>query len=357
MPNIKIVYINKYFFPMERHSGILNFSYDLCNNLAQRFDLDVISWKYSKDVKSMENFSNYSVRRVEAPFRLRSAYLVKHLRPDLIILGSGIKYPEILLLITLFLKLVCLSIPLIVYQHNIPSFSIIPLFRFLNKICVGFWFSNPFIKEQIVRRIYKKAVYVPVGVDPGRLEMIPAKKGSDSIRIGYFGHLNKSKGVDRLIKAFLKLDPENCELFIAGTGSLMQELKELKAGRENVRICGYCHEVVSYIKSCDILVFPYRDATSILGVSLSCLEAMTFGKPIIASNNISLVPLVRHNYNGFIFNRDEELIHYLKLIIEDEEKRKMMGKRSKEISKEYSISKIVTQIGKMIEEVVSERRN
>ncbi len=357
MPNIKIVYINKYFFPMERHSGILNFAYDLCNNLARRYDLEVVSWKYSKDVKSVDNFPNYRIRRVKAPFRLRSAYLAKHLKPDLIILGSGIIYPEILLFVTLFVKLICPSIPLIVYQHSIFKFPIIPLSRFFNKICVGFWVSNPFNKEQIVKKIHRKAAYVPVGVEPERLEKVSAKKGKDSIRIGYFGHLNKSKGVDRLIKAFLKLDLKNCELFIAGTGSLMRELKGLVAERENVHIYGYCYEVVSYIKSCDILVFPYRDATSILGLSLSCLEAMTLGKPIIASNNISLVPLVKHNYNGFIFNREEELIHYLKLIIEDEEKRKIMGERSKEISREYSISKIATHINKMIEEVFSERRN
>jgi len=354
---MKIVYINKYFFPMERHSGILNFAYDLCNSLAQKFHLEVVSWKYSKDARKEESFANYKVRRVKAPFRLKSICLTKYLKPDLIILGSGIKYPELLLLVTLFVKLLCPSVPLIVYQHNIPNFTIIPLTCFFNKICAGFWFSNPFIEEQIVKRVYRKAVYVPVGIDPVRLEKIPAKKVKDSIRIGYFGHLNKLKGVDRLIKAFLKLDFEDCELFIAGTGSLMREIKELVAERENVSIYGYCNEVVSYIKSCDILVFPYREATTILGLSLSCLEGMTLGKPIIASNNISLIPLVKHNYNGFIFNEEEELSNYLRVLINDVEKRKIMGKRSKEISRKYSISNITMQINKMIEEVISERRD
>jgi glycosyltransferase involved in cell wall biosynthesis len=341
---------------MKRHSGILNFAYDLCINLARNFDLEVISWKYSKDVGSVERFSNYIVRRVKAPFRLRSAYLAKHLKPDLIILGSGIVYTEVLLFVTLFVKLICPSVPLIIYQHSISKFPIIPLSRFFNKICVGFWFSNPFNKEQVLRKIYKRAVYVPVGIDPQRLKKIPAKKRKD-IRIGYFGHLNEAKGVDILIKAFRKLDFKNCELFIAGTGTLMEKLKELTAEKEDISIYGYCNDVVSYIKSCDILVFPYRDATSVLGLSLSCLEAMTLGKPIIASNNISLVPLVRHNYNGFIFNSSKELVRYLELLIKDEKKRKMMGERSKKVAMEYSMSKITMQINTMIEEVFSERRN
>jgi len=84
---------------------------------------------------------------------------------------------------------------------------------------------------------------------------------------------------------------------------------------------------------------------------------MTLGKPIIASNNISLIPLVKHNYNGFIFNEEEELSNYLRVLINDVEKRKIMGKRSKEISRKYSISNITMQINKMIEEVISERRD
>jgi glycosyltransferase involved in cell wall biosynthesis len=353
---MKIVYINKYFFPMERHSGILNFAYDLCISLARNFDLEVISWKYSKDVKSLEKFPNYIVRRVKAPFRLRSAYLAKRLKPDLIILGSGIFYTEVLLFVTLFVKLICPSVPLIIYQHSISKFPAISLSSFFNKICVGFWFSNPFNKERIVKKIYRKAVYVPIGIDRRRLRKIPAKKRKD-IRIGYFGHLNEAKGVDILIKAFLKHDFKNCELFIAGTGTLMEKLRELTAEKEDISICGYCNDVISYIKSCDILVFPYRDATSVLGLSLSCLEAMSLGKPIIASDNISLVPLVRHNYNGFIFNGDEELIHYLDLLIKNKEKRETMGERSKKISMEYSMSKITMQINTMIEEVFGERRN
>jgi glycosyltransferase involved in cell wall biosynthesis len=356
MPKIKIVYINKYFFPMQRHSGILNFAHDLCNNLAETFDLKVISWKYSDDVKSIENFTNYSVRRVKVPFRIRSAFLAKHLKPDLIILGSGIKYPEILLFVVLFIKSVFFSKPIIVYQHSVPKFPKISLASFFNKICAGFWFSNPFNKEKIIKKIYKRAVYVPVGIDSQRLETTSAKKEKD-VRIGYFGHLNEAKGVDILVRAFLKLDTKNCELIIAGTGSLVQKIKELTEGKKNISIYGFCNNVVSYIKSCDFLVFPYRNAVSVLGLSLSCLEAMALGKPIIASNNIALTPLVKHNYNGFIFNNDDEIARYLNLLIKNEEKRKIMGKKSMEIASEYSINKVTKQISKIIEEIINERRN
>jgi len=356
MSKKKIIYINKYFFPMERHSGILNFAHDMCNNLAEIFDLKVISWRYSDDVKDIEDFTNYSVRRVRVPFRIRSAFLAKHLKPDLIILGSGIKYPVVLLFVSLFLKLICSSIPIVVYQHSVARFPKISLSCFFNKICAGFWFSNPFNKEKVIKKIYKKAIYVPVGIDSRRLETIPVKK-EKNIRIGYFGHLNEEKGVDILVKAFLKLDIENCELFIAGTGPLLQKIKELTEGKKNVSIYGFCNDVVSYIKSCDVVVFPYRNAVSVLGLSLSCLEAITLGKPIIASNNIALTPLVKHNYNGFIFNNDDEIARYLNLLIKNEEKRKIMGKKSMEIASEYSIGKVTKQISEIIKEIVNERRN
>jgi len=353
---MKVVYINKYFFPMKRHSGILNFTYDLCNNLARMVNLEVISWRYSGDVKSIEDFTDYSVRRVRFPFRVKSAYLAKHLEPDLIILGSGIKYPIMLFFITLFMRVMCPSVPIIIYQHSVPEFPKIPLYWLFNKICAGFWFSNPFNKEKIIRKIFKKAIYVPVGIDSRRLETVPVKK-EKNIRIGYFGHLNEAKGVDILVKAFLKLNIENCELFIAGTGPLLQKIKELTEGKKNVSIYGFCDNVVSYIKSCDIIVFPYRNAVSVLGLSLSCLEAMTFGKPIIASNNIALTPLVRHNYNGFIFNNDNEIVRYLNLLIKNEEKRKIMGKKSMEIASDYSIGKVTKQISEIIKEILNERRN
>ncbi len=354
---MRVVYINKYFFPMQRHSGIMNFAYDLSNNLAQKFDLEVISWKYSKGLKSIEDLTDYRLRRVGKPFRLKSAYVLKRLQPDLIILGSGIKYPEILLFVTLFVKLINPSIPIIIYQHSITKSPKISLTWFFNRICAGFWFSNPFIKDKILKRLFEKAIYVPVGIDPARLKKPSSIKKKGIVRIGYFGHLNKAKGVDRLLEAFLKLDLENCELFMAGEGPLTEKLKELAGGRKDVYINGYFREVISYINSCDILVFPFRDAASILGLSLSCLEGISLGKPIIASNNITLTPIVRHKYNGFIFDRNDDLVHYLKLLVEDEKKREIMGRRSKEISEEYSIKKVVKRISNIIEEVLSARGN
>ncbi|MEA1913578.1 MAG: glycosyltransferase family 4 protein [candidate division WOR-3 bacterium] len=350
---MKVVYINKYFFPMERHSGILNFAYDLCNSLAQKLDLEVISWKYSKEIPNRKGLNNYTVHRVRSPFRLYSAILAKHLRPDIVILGSGIIYPGILLFVVLLLKIISPGIPLVIYQHSIFKQPSISLSWFFNRLCAGFWFSNPYQKDQIKKRIYIDCVYVSVGLDPKRLNSITFVQKQYDIRIGYFGHLSESKGVDRLIRAFLKLDNRNCELLIAGTGPLKGKLEEIATKRENINIYGYLKDVLGYMKSCDIIVFPYREDIAILGLSLSCLETMALGKPIIVSNSITLIPFIKPGYNGFIFEKESELVRYLKLLINDQEKRRRMGERAKNLAKKYSIAETANKVNEFIKETLN----
>jgi glycosyltransferase involved in cell wall biosynthesis len=100
----------------------------------------------------------------------------------------------------------------------------------------------------------------------------------------YFGHIQKYKGVDFLIKQFKQLSNENACLVIAGRPAYpgcADELAALAADDERILLrFRYLsdEDLVNYLKACDIVTLPYRDILT----SGSVILAASYARPIIA---------------------------------------------------------------------------
>ncbi|MBR4891361.1 MAG: glycosyltransferase, partial [Clostridia bacterium] len=113
------------------------------------------------------------------------------------------------------------------------------------------------------------------------------------------GELNDNKNHETIIKALSKID-KPYKYIICGRGYKEQYLKDLaeKLGiKDKVIFAGFRKDVKELMPCVDIFCFPsYRE-----GLSLSLMEAMASGLPIVASKIRGNVDLVDDNKGGFLY--------------------------------------------------------
>ena len=165
---------------------------------------------------------------------------------------------------------------------------------------------------------------------------------SQKVRIGFFGHFYQIKGPDRLLNAFLKINPRKAEvIFAGGDGPLKDLIKEQTEKDSRIILVGWQKSIIPTIASCDLVVLPYRSSDSVLGHSQAALEAMSLEIPVIGTKTPSLEFLIKDGYNGYIVKNDEELTEKLQYLIDDPAKRKELGINARRtIINNFDIKKI-----------------
>lgn len=125
---------------------------------------------------------------------------------------------------------------------------------------------------------------------------------ADAGHVLYFGRLSQEKGVHTLLEAHAMMR-DKVDLVIAGTGPLE---KQLKVKFPSVKYTGHItgDGLRTTIENASVVVVPsewYENCP------MSVLEAMAYGKPVIASNIGGIPELVVHGATGLLFepgNRD-----------------------------------------------------
>jgi glycosyltransferase involved in cell wall biosynthesis len=118
----------------------------------------------------------------------------------------------------------------------------------------------------------------------------------------YVGRLDEEKKVEVLIGALPLLKDPASLLVVAGTGTRQKSLQDLAAAlavADRVIFLGNVQraEIPDLYSACDIFVMP-GDVESL---SISTLEALASGKPVIAANAMALPEMVLDRKNGFLF--------------------------------------------------------
>ena len=345
---LNIVFIIKYYYPLKRPSGILRFVMNLSEKLGQKTNLTVVTCKFDKKHKSSENYKNYKIIRINPPFYILSAIKTAKLKPDLVIFGTGISKLWILFMVSIIFKYFNIIFSRI-YNLKRPKYFLYQFVdldyksKFLVKYVCGI-FEKIICTNNTLYSFYlkynnkkEKVFYLPPGINLPKFYNIKCKMDK-KIRIGFFGHLNYRKGSDLLVRAFLKLDNKNTELFLAGLGNFKNKYKQLALRHKNIIVKEYIDNIEESIALCSLLVFPYRSSDKILGLSLSAIEGLALEKPLIVSNNNCLRDLVEHGKNGYILENENELVSYLREMTEDKEKIIKFGIESKRKSSKFDIN-------------------
>lgn len=189
-------------------------------------------------------------------------------------------------------------------------------------------FANAHFKTQLPKHHYFK---IGNGVD--KAEFTASSEPSSGVfQILFSGRICKEKGVLELIKAYKMLKDKDYTISLVIAGDV-GTIRGLKAGKEYLKLCkdyideykltvkftGFVtqRELFSIYDQTNIVILPTNPKISLEGMSLSLLEAMSMGKPLIATNVGGNPEVIANGSNGFLIYGEENYAQELADRIED----------------------------------------
>jgi L-malate glycosyltransferase len=210
--------------------------------------------------------------------------------------------------------------PLIYTIHTVADNPDLPerkAMKFLLKRCDTIVFGSRYLEEQ-TRRVYDVGIRESVIVCPGainktisgeEIRMFKIRLGIPEDRIlllgqGLTAHRVKIEGAKILILAVKKLKESypNILLILTRESESVPILKEFTSDHDMsqyVIFTGDLDDPLVAVEACDILTHITLDDS----IPISILEAMVFGKPIVASE-VGGIPEIINNDNGQLVSND-----------------------------------------------------
>jgi len=160
----------------------------------------------------------------------------------------------------------------------------------------------------------------------------------------YLGQLEPHKGVELLIKSFLKLNNTDINLIIAGTGSLETKLKNDYQENSSIIFLGKVESAQQAFKQADCLVVPSLCYENLPTVAL---EANAYELPTIGSNLGGVAEAIGDE--RLLFEPSEEkLISKLAWCLANKQELKELAKLARQKVKIPDTSSYLEEVGKMI---------
>ena len=149
----------------------------------------------------------------------------------------------------------------------------------------------------------------------------------------HVNRLSREKRIEVLLHSIPRVRSA-AHFVLAGAGPDEARLSKLAEGLGIARRVSF----LGYVENEDLLAL--RRESSVFTIaseadlqSLSTMEAMACGLPVVAANACALPELVHHLENGLLFSpgQSDELAYQLDMLLQDEERRACMGRASAEI--------------------------
>ena len=210
------------------------------------------------------------------------------------------------------------------------------------------------IKEQVLEQCQypeKNIEVIPLAVVDSLMDET-VKPLNISIDLLFFGRIEPYKGLDTLIEALSKLENKP-ETYIIGGGNIFEAYKTLIEIPSNVHITGFVKdtELISYLKSCKVVVLPYHEASGTMTVG----QAFYYGKPVIASDVGALPEYVGNCGKIFKHGNADELAKCIHDLLNDSEQIEILSQRAfLRYNEMFTIEKACALHQKMFEKVMEE---
>ncbi len=176
------------------------------------------------------------------------------------------------------------------YLHNNFYNKTVVVSQAAKKVCI------------VDRKIHEKKIKVILNGIPGLTfnDLNESRNSSSTLTLGTACRFQKIKGLERLIEFFYLLNKKiKCQLILIGDGperEVIENKIEQLGLAESVKIIGFTNEVGRYLNEVDFYVnSSYSEA-----MPVSVIEALSLGKPVIASDVGGLPEIINDGSNGVL---------------------------------------------------------
>jgi glycosyltransferase involved in cell wall biosynthesis len=249
-----------------------------------------------------------------------------------------------------------LRIPVVATVHGYLSENLkVRIYEFIDRLCLRFFSMVVLVSEGQSQRFRAcRTAVIHNGIDVAPDEGIGHENGP--LKIGIVGRLSVEKGHQFLIEAFSKFvkDHPDAEVIIAGEGLLRTELEELTASlgvAAKVGFLGFQSDMASFYRNINICVC----ASLIEHFPMVVLEAMSFGKAVIATKVGSVDRMIRDRETGRLIEPGsvDEIYRALCALADDKGERERLGRNARQfIADHHSAEKMTKFYQRIYQEVM-----
>jgi glycosyltransferase involved in cell wall biosynthesis len=216
--------------------------------------------------------------------------------------------------------------------------------------------GSSFVKETLAEQGIPewKISVINYGVDPERFRPGPGHKVRDKFTVLFVGSIMQRKGIAYLLEAISRLDLTDLELVlcgnVAGTGAGLKPY-----ARFLTRLGHVPHrDIPKVYQEADVFVMP----SLVEGLSLTILEAMASGIPVIATPNTGALDLMADGEHGFIVPiRDSESIaERIDYLYRNRESCLDLGQAARRQAVNYSWARYGAQVGECFAALLSQEQ-
>ena len=200
----------------------------------------------------------------------------------------------------------------------------------------------------------KKITVIYDGIDLDRFKQKKSKKSSvkpERYIAAVISRLDKNKGLECFMNAIPIITQKiaSIHFIIVGTGTIETKLKELAKKlkiSENVSFTGFKTDIPQILSEVDITIMPSPQE----GMSMSALESMASGVPVVITSGCGLVDVIENNTSGSIVQPDNshELADGVIRLLQSDYQQ--AGKAARTIIEEkFALQRVVTQYELLLE--------
>lgn len=255
-----------------------------------------------------------------------------------------------------------LGIPIVATVHGyINGDAKLKLYGVLDRFVLKFFDKVVVVDESQGRVFNGKCTVINNGVETNDVTRSPGHQvtrqqlgiGEDEMVIGSVGRLSPEKNHELLIDAFAHIDNSRCRLLMVGDGPLRQRLADSvkRLGLEGKVIFTGYQDARHYYPIIDI----YVSSSLIEHFPVSILEAMSFGKAVIATGVGGTPQLVKDEETGLLIDsrNSNQLARALERLLGDTPLRlKLRESAKKYVAEKYSVEKMVSEYRSVYEEAL-----
>lgn len=206
------------------------------------------------------------------------------------------------------------------------------------------YFKEPFMLPETPSAIIPNALdsdgFLDCTIPKEEIQNIRNQWGikKDDVVFLFLGRVVEEKRVEELLDVAMRViqKSERIKMLFVGAGPAIQRLeKKSRPVSDRIIFTGYVPwtQVHAYYQMGDVFITASLSEMH----SMTVLEALSSGLPVIARRDTSFSDTIFHGLNGYFADTDEELDGYMLELAADEKKRREFGKKSLEISKHFTL--------------------